>query len=459
MLHNKIKKFVKIVCFLCITFMQSEAYCWIADSLKAGYNYTSSSSDNHCKSQNIGDACVGNSATSNGVCVGWTSNMSNHGTYSDEGATLLFIAQKVNANGAKFCLTQVQGANKNKNKGVDGPWLTYYAASGNQTKCFWLCKPGYGGAECGDAAGGSVCNSEIIKRSSFSNYRIATSNTMNVESTDWMFGRWQNGSTQCNAHGKNEHEAFLAISGWIPSGHGAKVAPMMAWADRNGWADMDSTAIIHTIGDSLLMCSPGYKPNPNNTDCEPVNATMCQLQNGTFCDGFSRDKYNEAIHTIDSTSSGNCLRYFCKDSNQAFPSSGDVSCVDCAVGVRGGPHPSNGVCVKCDLGQYFDSATGQCKTAQGYSRTDLQYGKNLTKGNNTAISDQCWTKTSPDEYKKCVLGTQTASNGTTNNGGANSNNTISGTSGNFFELGKKISFETLPSGEKLINTTMGTRKF
>ncbi|MBP9999622.1 MAG: hypothetical protein KBT14_02925 [Proteobacteria bacterium] len=405
MLHNKINTCGGLVIFFVVFFINSVGHCYVSDSIKAGYNWTSSSSNNHCKSHGIDDACVGNSAVSGGVCTGW----GNRGTYSDERATLLFIAHQVNANGAKFCLTQVQGANKNKNKGVAGPWLTYYAAAGNQTKCFWLCKAGYGGPECNDpVADGAVCNAEEISRNAFSGYKLATSSTMNLESTDWMFGRWQNPGTKCNAHGENEHEAFLAVSGWLPSGHGAKVAPMMAWADRSGWDDMESAPIIHRVGDQLLMCSPGYKPNPSNTDCEVVNATTCMLQNGTFCDGFSRDKFDETIHTIDSTSAGKCLRYFCKDSNKAFPSSGDTSCEDCAVGVRGGPNPNNGVCVLCDLGQYFDSTSGQCKSALGFSRTDLQYGVGKTNSKSGKVSDQCWTKTTPEEYANCVKGITTS---------------------------------------------------
>lgn len=398
MLNRKISFAGLFVAFSCVASVHSGVFAWLGDSIKTAYGVTGASFNQSCKSEGIGDACVGNSAMKNGQCVGWADNMSNRGTYSDEGATLLFIAQKVTTKGAKFCLTQVQGANKDKNKGVDGPWLVYFAAANNQQHCFWLCKSGYGGPECSESASGKVCDSTEISRNAFSKYKISTSSTSNLESTDWMFGRWRHA---CNAHGWDEHEGFLAISGWLPSKHGAKVAPMMAWADRSGWSDMDSTAIIWTVAESTVMCAPGYKPNPAGTDCETIDATACQVQNGTFCEGFSRDKFNADIHRLDTSNPKGCLRYFCSDSNKAFPSTNSVSCEDCAHGVKGGPHKDNGVCVKCETGQYFDDVTSTCKTATGLSKTDLQYGKGKSKS--ADVKSECWVKTAPSEYKACVL--------------------------------------------------------
>lgn len=405
MYHRKFSCIKTFGAFVLFSGFTSSVFAWAANG--SAYNVPGSVST--CKVHNIGDACVGNSLYNNGKCVNWdksSSTATNRGTESDEAATLLFIAHKIKSTGAKFCLTQVQGANKDKNKGVDGPWIVYYAAAGGVQKCFWLCKPGYGGNECEEAASSTVCDPSEISRNAFANYKISTSKTVSLEDTAWLFSRSR---AKCAAHGKDEHEMFLAISGWVPSGHGALVAPMIARAERNGWKPMYSTATIYTAGESTLMCANGYKANPSGTDCEPIDASACQLQNGTFCNGFTRDKFDANIHSLDS--SGRCLRYFCQDSNQAFPSVGSVECVDCAKGIMGGPRLSDGVCVKCELGQYFDSAQGVCKTATGYSRTDMQYGKDKTKNTSPSLDTQCWTKTAPEEYITCVKGESTSASG------------------------------------------------
>ena len=373
----------------------------LGDDIKSAYKYDPpmffEQPNIYCPEMSIGDACVGDSYMSSpGVC----GHIVGNGTESDEGAVLMLVARQVKTTGAKFCVTQIQGENTNESD----PWLGYYNPSGNVFKCFWLCMPGYGGSECSESAesaGQDLCDPTEISREAFSGYRLARNNNApSIEDIAWMFHRWTNG---CSGNGNTyqEHESFIAVSGWLPSKHGARVASMIAWSDRYGYSNMDSDAKITTAGESLVMCSPGYKPNPSGTDCEPVNTTACLLSSASFCDGFARDKFNEVIHDLDSTGSGNCLRYFCKDKNQAFPSLGDTSCVDCANGVKGGPHPKNGVCVTCNTGQYFDSTSGECKTARGFSKKVLQYGPSEAKST-TKVTEECWTITDPDTYKACV---------------------------------------------------------
>lgn len=400
MLHNK------IVVFVFSMFICANAFAFATE--KSAYNVPNSMT--YCLDMDIGNACVGNSLMSGGKC--WYDNkdpMANRGTDSDEGAVLLFIAQKIKSTGAKFCLTQVQARNKNRKS---PSWVEYFAASGNQHKCFWLCKSGYGGAECDEENGSSVCEFNTIKRSVFSGYKLTTSPTADYEDLSWLYGRAYD---RCGTNTKEEHEMFLAISGWVPGGHGAMVAPMVARAKHWGWDKMDTAPFVYTVAESTLLCAPGYKPNPAKTDCEPIDEVLCQIQSSTFCTNFSRDKFDANIHTLDSSSPNNCLRYFCIDSNKAFPSAGNTSCEDCAVGVRGGARLSDGVCVKCDLGQVFNRETGTCEPALGLTRTDLQYGRGKTKSSQTELKDQCWLKISSEDYKECVLGPSSTQNSSTSN--------------------------------------------
>ena len=400
-------KFLKIISVFLIVLgvhcNRADAYAAIPGTFSSFSSIYKYSGMQNCPEMNIGDACVGDSWESGpGVC----DHMVGNGTESDEGAVLIFIAKQVKNTGAKFCLTQVQGENKDE----QSPWLGYYNPSGNQFKCFWLCMPGYGGSECdepAESAAEKLCDSQEITREAFQDYRLATNNNAPSLDSSWKLESWYNGCSG-NGHTNQQHDAFIGISGWLPGGHGAKVSSMIAWSDRYGWDPMTSDAKITTAGESIIMCAPGYKPNANNTDCVAINYKMCCdvadieciQSNANFCNGFLPEKYNPSEHNLDATGNGNCLRYFCKDSSQAFPALGDVSCMDCATGIKGGPSKDDGVCIKCATGQYFDSEANECKTARGFSKRVLQYGPSESKAAN--VNEECWTITDPDTYKQCV---------------------------------------------------------
>ncbi|MBN1324708.1 MAG: hypothetical protein JW974_00600 [Alphaproteobacteria bacterium] len=346
----------------------------------------------HCLGQSLGDACVGNSLSGCKNWVGTKKDQANRGTFDDEMATLLLLARDVNENGAKFCVTQAQGANKNKGNA----WTQYYNPAGNMAKCFWLCKPGHSGEGCtGDDS--TTCDSTLIKKSDFSGYKITKSGP-SVESTIVMFN-WDE-YKGCGLNAGQEHDMVLGISGWLQSGHGAFARPMVVRSQRDGWKDMVSTATIWGVGEETLLCKDGYEPNATKTDCIAINNTLCSMN--TLCTGWDKAKFAEEFHDL--TAKGSCFEYRCKVAGMAFTSATDKTCIECSGDARVGVPESTGVCIKCPAGKIFDNkatTTGFCKNSVKFTTQDLTFGPKKDK--NSALETQCWTKIEPTEYKNCVL--------------------------------------------------------
>ena len=369
--------------------------------------YWSNPSMSHCQSHALGaESCVGNSLSG---CKNWINPQdndnvgANRGTEKDEGAILMLVARDVNENGAKFCVTQLQGANKNKGNA----WTEYYNPSGNVMDCFWLCKPGFSGDGCqpGVATG---CDSVPIRRSDFDKYKIATSGP-SVESEIVMF-HW-NQYRKCGVHKGKEHDMILAISDFLPDGHGAFVQPMVFRAERAGWKHMVSTATVWGAGEKTLLCKDGYQPNSAKTDCVAINANTCNMN--SLCTGWPTSEFSESNHTMHAN--GSCYEYRCMAPGTGFTSSTDKTCIECTGDNRVGIPSATGVCVRCPTGKIFDdnaSASSYCRDATQYSTQTLAYGQNRTRNADLAL--QCWTKVEPDEYKSCVTGQPITTSSSTN---------------------------------------------
>ena len=57
----------------------------------------------------------------------------------------------------------------------------------------------------------------------------------------------------------------------------------------------------------------------------------------------------------------------------------------------------------CTTGEIYNSTQKGCVQAAQLSKMAMQFGKN--KDASTDIDDQCWAKSTPDEYKQCITGT------------------------------------------------------
>ena len=356
----------------------------------------------YCQASNPGNAVIGNKKD---VCTG---NNNSACLLGDDYGMLMLIARDVNANGAKFCVTTVYGERKEK-----GTAWTIYAEPAQGTKCFWLCKSGYSGDGCSSTTPNG-CDTTPLQRSDFDQYSI--SRDIGVEGGIYMF-HWDE-NQDCGLNSNHEHDMVLAISNWLPSGHGAKARSFVISSRRGEWKKPIAWPQVWGVGEETLLCKNGYRANAAGTDCEEIDANECARtqmcsgwNGGAFDAGTMVMEYNSSC-TNDAGTKGGYI-YKCKGVGQAFASATDRTCVACNANLRGGPSPDDGTCIKCDLGKIYDenvSSSGYCKATVALSKTDLQYGLGKTKDSVKDIKKQCWTIINPDEYKKCVTGSSLDSN-------------------------------------------------
>lgn len=318
-----------------------------------------------------------------------------HGTWGDEWAVVGIIANKIVEHGGYFCPYQLQCANKwNKSKA----WTQYYWPNGfSYGKCAWLCETGYAGENCQpQTSTPATCDSSIHTTASggkFSGISLKTSGKDGDQKEGEIngFNSW---------YGGNECDVILGVTKFLQ--HGVIAAPVRVCCGKKKSNSYVENVYLAAAGvQQKLLCANGYKANAAGTDCEPITEE-CKIGNMTFCTNFPKNEYDPAIHRLDDTSS-DCAKYFCSEPDTAFPAVGDRSCIECSTGVKGGANTTNGVCVKCQTGEYFDQKSNSCKSAAAYSKSDMQYGKGQTK-NTVAVEDQCWTKVDPQDYADCVKG-------------------------------------------------------
>lgn len=348
------------------------------------------------------------------IIGGCTGKSCDHGTYTDEWGIIGIIANTITEHGGYFCPYQLQCANKRKQT---RSWTTYYHPNGFDTnKCSWLCETDYSGMNCASPADAvpycdkqsynltikhSLFGATIISsadNSIYSGISLKTSGGGDNEVEEEIIGFKSTGKDP-------ECDWILGVIQFLE--HGVIAAPIKVCCDMDNWKDVDSfvDSVYKVNGSQKILCATGYTANANKTDCVPINSDICTLQDMKMCDNFDKSEYNSSIHYLEQNN--DCAKFFCSEPGKAFPAVGNYSCEDCASGPKGGANTTNGVCVKCQTGQYFDKASNSCKPAKAYSKTDLMYGSGKSK-NTTKIGEQCWTKVTPAEYKECVQGQSTS---------------------------------------------------
>ena len=212
-----------------------------------------------------------------------------------------------------------------------------------------------------------------------------------------------------------EHDAILAVSRWTDSKHGVWVSPFIARADfyDGHWSEGPGVAMAYHVGHETLLCMEGYEPNFTNTDCVPIDSDLCEIvqavNSGTTCqtsDGY-RDFGDYDPETMETRffedGDKGCWGMLCTTPGYGFdPSASRATCVDCGVSDLRNGIDKYGNCVRCDVGEIFDSATGTCLTATALSRDRLYYGPG--KDENTAVIEQCWVEPDMYSYSDCVWG-------------------------------------------------------
>lgn len=328
-------------------------------------------------------------------------------------AYLFMLARKVNQNGAYFCPTQFMRNGENSS--------LFAEPLGNNT-CIWLCREGYTGNECltkvSDYTG--ICDITPFLRENYNNVK-PKDKAQNIEYNFPYFDhskRTECYSSNLTSNGYSvEHDILLAIDKFLPSGNGAWARQMefSAMGIKGGKMSAADLHVYPASGSSqILVCKNGYQPNISNTDCEPINASTCSMAQAStkMCAGWNISGYREDMHVLETTDA--CYKYKCKNIGQTFASTTDHTCIDCTSNDRGGPHPIDGTCVKCDTGYIFnknDTENNYCSKAIGLTKLDMMYGRGKTKSSyndENSVTKQCWTKTDPNEYRECVLGTNNA---------------------------------------------------
>ena len=342
------------------------------------------------------------------------------GTYSDEGAIVVNMARKFNDRGGLFCPTQIQFGNTNNQQKI---WVNLYAPT-DAADCKWLCIDGYKGTDCAETDSGEDVGTTSLKLLKKGDVRLSGGSDYRISSTIDIFDKSEHTSAS-SERGAWIH--VLAILKYLD--HGVLVGHLWVYGTRDWNGGSISSWVTRAHGETnngreRILCDKGYKVNSAKTDCELINPNAAPK---TMCSGWTEDEYKAHQTEFEYKKVGGCYQYRCADRNKAFPTASSRTCVDCSTGVRGGAD-NDGVCQKCELGEYFDETDIKCKAATGLSKAELQYGSSKAKSGN--INNECWTKTSPYDYCKCVLGNKcplqpetqqnnnTTSNNQTNSGSA-----------------------------------------
>lgn len=248
-----------------------------------------------CQSDgNMPDSCIGSwgvtnqCASNSGSRIGEGTRRGNSGTKPDSMAVIMLVARQITANGAYFCPTQLQGNNSDK----DWSHTDYYEPTGAAaTNCFWLCKPGFSGTGCslqGADPATVACNTNTIKRDNYNSVSFATSgDSISAGIPQFIY----NQHNDCDSNAYEEHDMILAVSGFLPSGHGAMVSQVnfraAKWQDTcNSWSCYASTAVVTTTGTPELLCMDGY--TSNGTDCVAIAGGACEVH-GTLSESDMRN--------------------------------------------------------------------------------------------------------------------------------------------------------------------------
>ena len=350
----------------------------------------------YCNNSNMGNSTIGRDKD---VCKGNYSidaNSPGQCVLGDDMGVLMLVAREVNENGARFCPTTIY-AEKEKRRDA---WTLYAEPAQGSQACYWLCKPGFGGDSC-QSTETTGCDSAPLHRDNFNNLTMARD--PQVESAVAMF-HWDE-YDHCNAEGiesrKQEHDMILAVSDWLPGGHGAWATPFVIRAVREGNKSKRGGINAWPAGEATLLCKNGYTANAAGNDCIAIDGPACSLTQ--TCSNWPSNGFDEATMELEFNDNMGCYTYRCREKGYAFPSLADRTCQPCTENLRGGASPDDGVCIQCDIGYIFDAdspSTNYCVAAVAYDKAAMQYGTGQSK--ETPLNNQCWMIAEAEAYSDCV---------------------------------------------------------
>ena len=344
---------------------------------------------------NVRNAVIGN----NKNCKG--NNRDDWCRLGDDYGVLMLIAREVNENGAYFCPTTVYG----EKHGRGDSW-TLYGDSSQGQGCFWACKKGFSGEKC-QSTTVLACDTEPVTRSTYDSYAMVREPEIEDYIPMFELNQYENCTYKRDIFGE-EHDQFLAVVDWLPSGHGVVVQPMSVRANMWKRGNWEAAIIAYVAGTSQVLCKNGYTVNSVGTDCVPLDEEKCAANE--MCADWATVNFDEenmvkelSLTCVNTRGTTAGVQYRCKAPGYAFASVIDHTCTPCVESMRTGINPSNGTCVTCEIGEIFDAtAPGYCAEATGFSQEQMQYGTGQNK--NVELELQCWTIVDPDGYSNCVRG-------------------------------------------------------
>lgn len=355
--------------------------------------------------------CVGDTISGTSACIGESADndcLPKIYSGTDMG-TLMMIARTITKDYAIFCPTQVNGRRNTDNGTVDN----YYSVTtgDGENKCVKLYR-NYTNMSAN--ASETVCDGQSLFRNNYSDIGIADGTVGNIRDTIPGF-EWDKHDKCKNVYGSLQHDIVLGIVDWTLTGHGAFVQPIQVSGVRDdfgkaSWADAKAWVRLTPAKDSkrILACKIGYRANADNTNCEPIDPSICITtqadQLGMLCKIYNKNDYKQSQHRLEYDEKNNCYMLRCRQAGYAFDMGGTSECHECVTDWRQGINPETGECVKCGDGELFSKkavGTGYCAKPKRLSHEDLRYG--IGKSSSTSLNEQCWTKHG-DEYIKCVNG-------------------------------------------------------
>ncbi|MBQ6027569.1 MAG: hypothetical protein IJL21_03405 [Alphaproteobacteria bacterium] len=316
---------------------------------------------------------------------------SGQGTYNDERAIVLDVAREIYKNGAKFCTTQIQGANAN---GWSYTWIDYYSNSNYDNKCRVYCKPGYDPeSNCDKKLSGEICDDPDYGM--FNEHKIINAGKGETGrfTKDMAVFSVDNETGSSDSNPKTAKHVVLGIIKKDESGNGVLVAPIQIIAKRahnpiESW--IYSASYQESLAAVTVLCPQGFQVD-NSEKCVLTPKCKQEQQDAEndalpMCSGYGH--YDAMQHTIkiQSTGGNKCKYYRCKESNYGFEKGSQHKCVPCGETKKSGV--LHGECKVCATGELFDkNESNGCKTARKITKEKMR---------------ACFMKTDPDEFKTCV---------------------------------------------------------
>lgn len=373
--------------------------------------------------------CKCQSYESDKLCIGDNASTCNNDAFpvkvtDSEYGKIVMMLVEANVGGALFCPVVVIGT---PTRASDG-WTTYLyngiyykRLTTDPDNCVWLCRDGYAGENCQRSiTESSGCDANPLWRSNYNDIEYDSTVAQDLVLSD-IVTRSDNAGRgfNCDACGSiRSYDIIMVISDWLDSGNGAWVQPYVIEADNYGAKYGVNTYPAVYSGNCPTMehskqlgCKVGYKPNSAKNDCEPINVINCNAGGPSaseYCDGWKASNFDSTKHSLIKVPNSNtgCYQWRCRDGKSILDKAGGTECTWYVWSPQRGVNPENGTGVQCPSAMVFNAnvhgdgvSVNYCEDTIRVSGDVLLYGNGSSS---TTWDKQCWTKTNPEEYKKCV---------------------------------------------------------